>query len=97
MPWHKRFDREPPLLSPLVPASPRHPKRCLGHPACTDGPAPPALAIQALNAVDDLGWVGLEVILMLPQDAGSQPEKSRNHGDYRKRLLGRLTSKMRKQ
>ena len=65
--------------------------------SCADGPAPPALAIQALNAVDDLGWVGLEVILMLPQEAGSQPEKSRNHGDYRKRLLERLTSKMRKQ
>ena len=65
--------------------------------SCADGPAPPALAIQALNAVDDLGWVGLEVILMLPQEEGSQPEKSRNHGDYRKRLLERLTSKMRKQ
>ncbi len=65
--------------------------------SCADGPAPPALAIQALNAVDDLGWVGLEVILMLPQEEGSQPEKSRNHGDYRKRLLERFTSKMRKQ
>ncbi len=65
--------------------------------ACADGPEPPALAIQALNAVDDLGWVGLEVILMLPQDAGSQPEKSRNHGDYRQRLLERLKSKTQRQ
>ena len=65
--------------------------------ACAVGPAPPALAIQALNAVDDLGWVGLEVILMLPQEAGSQPEKSRNHGDYRKRLLGRIKSKTQRQ
>ena len=60
--------------------------------ACTGGPAPPALAVQALNAVDDLEWVGLEVLLMLPQAEEGQPEKSRNHGDYRQRLLGRLKS-----
>jgi arylsulfatase A-like enzyme len=63
--------------------------------ACADGPAPPALAIQALNAIDDLGPVGLEVFRCLPQEAVGQPEKSRNHGDYRKRLLDRLETKYR--
>ena len=55
-----------------------------------NGPAPPALAIQALNAIDDLGPIGREVFQSLPQDDDSQPEKSRNHGDYRKRLMRRI-------
>lgn len=62
--------------------------------ACADGPEPPALATQALNAVDDLGPVGLELFLTLPKAVGNQSEKSRNHGDYRKRLLGRISSKL---
>ncbi len=61
--------------------------------ACTDGPAPPALAIQALNAVDDLGQLGLEVFRSLPQEDAAKPEKSRNHGDYRQRLLAKLGTK----
>ena len=61
--------------------------------ACADGPEPPALAIQALNAVDDLGPVGLEVFRSLPKEDDGQPEKSRNQGDYRKRLLERLGAK----
>ena len=61
--------------------------------ATADGPAPPALAIQALNAVDDLGPLGGELCRTLTPEASAQPEKSRNHGDYRKRLLQRLGAK----
>ncbi len=62
--------------------------------SCADGPAPPALAVQAFNALDDLGAVGIDIFRTLPmaEEAG-QPERSRNHGDYRSRMLARLKSK----
>ncbi len=58
--------------------------------SCADGPEPPALAIQALNAVDDLGESKPDVMESLPKFDADQPEKSRNHGDYRKRLMERI-------
>ncbi len=61
--------------------------------ASTDGPALPALAIQALNAIDDLGPVGRELLQTLPKATDGPTEKSRNHGDYRQRLMGRIRSK----
>lgn len=62
--------------------------------ACSDGPAPPALAVQAFNALDDLGTVGVDLFRKLPSETNTtKPEKSRNHGDYRNRLMTRMKSK----
>lgn len=61
--------------------------------SCTEGPNP-GLAIQALNALDDLEAVGVDLFRKLPvDDATGKPEKSRSHGDYRGRLYARLKSK----
>lgn len=61
--------------------------------SCAEGPNP-GLAIQALNALDDLEAVGVELFRKLPADeATGKPEKSRSHGDYRGRLYARLKSK----
>lgn len=62
--------------------------------SCADSPAPPALAVQALNALDDLESVGIDLFRQLPvTEEAAKPEKSRNHGDYRSRLIARLKSK----
>ena len=62
--------------------------------SCVDGPAPPALAVQAFNALDDLDAVGVDLFRRFPQtDEVSRSEKSRNHGDYRTRLIARMKSK----
>ena len=61
--------------------------------SCAEGPNP-GLAIQALNALDDLEAVGADLFRKLPADeATGKPEKSRSHGDYRGRLYARLKSK----
>ena len=62
--------------------------------ACADGPESPALAVQALNAIDDLGPVGLEVFQSLPKAVDGQTEKNRNQGDYCQRLLDRIQWKV---
>jgi uncharacterized sulfatase len=55
----------------------------------------PALPIQALNALDDLETVGLDLFRKLPEtDDDVKPRKSRNDGDYRVRLIARLKSKI---
>ncbi|RLS51304.1 MAG: sulfatase [Planctomycetota bacterium] len=62
---------------------------------CADGPAPPALALQALNALDDMEAQGLELFQSLPAaEKVHKSDKSRNHGEYRTRMLIRLQSKI---
>jgi hypothetical protein len=61
--------------------------------SCAEGPNP-GLAVQALNALDDLESVGVDLFRKLPTDeAAGKPEKSRSHGDYRGRMYARLKSK----